>query len=319
MKLYFLFVTYFLFNCSNLIHAVIINDSIPSGKNFDKAIFRLWFSDNNNTIKGIIILTAGYNGDDRESVKDTLWRKLAQKYNFALLACYYTDYARAGIDNERYCNVKEGSGQALLDVINHFSLKSGHKELLNAPLLFWGLSAGGQFNYEFVCWKPERVIAFVVNKGGYYYTAFATKKTRDVPGIFFIGEKDSESRKDIVKGIFSMNRKMGALWTFAEEPGIGHELGQTKKLAFNYFNEIIPIRISKSSNTDSLELLQKIPVNYGFIGDLKNQNYQSCSNVQQSDTITAWLPSSTFANDWIAFIKNEPFKTKELTTTINAR
>jgi pimeloyl-ACP methyl ester carboxylesterase len=36
------------------------------------------------------------------------------------------------------------------------------------------MSAGGQFNYEFAAWKPDRVAAFVVNKGGIYYTAKGT-------------------------------------------------------------------------------------------------------------------------------------------------
>jgi hypothetical protein len=44
-----------------------------------------------------------------------------------------------------------------------------------APVALWGVSAGVKFNYEFVCWKPERVTAFVVNKGGIYYSSLAQK------------------------------------------------------------------------------------------------------------------------------------------------
>jgi hypothetical protein len=104
-----------------------------------------------------------------------------------------------------------------------------------------------------------------------------------------------------------MNRKIGAFWTFAEEPGVAYEIGQTKKLAFNYFNEIIPIRIYKSSNMDSSDLLQKITIYFGYIGDFKALGYWPCKEVQKSDTITAWLPSSAFANDWLAFIKKKLF------------
>ena len=86
-------------------------------------------------------------------------------------------------------------------------------------------------------------MCFVVNKGGVYYTAITSAAARKVPGIFFTGEKDLEFRIDIVKGIFAVNRRFGALWTIACEPGAGHEIGLTKKLAILFFEEIIPLRL----------------------------------------------------------------------------
>ena len=71
------------------------------------------------------------------------------------------------------------------------------------------MSAGGEFNYEFVCWKPERVVAFVVNKGNIYYTALAPKAARSVPGILFTGGKDLEFRTSTITGLFAMNRRGG--------------------------------------------------------------------------------------------------------------
>ena len=60
-------------------------------------------------------------------------------------------------------------------------------KLADAPLLLWGMSAGGEFNYEFAAWKPERVVAFVVNKGNVYYTGLASDAARRVPGLLFTG------------------------------------------------------------------------------------------------------------------------------------
>ncbi len=37
---------------------------------------------------------------------------------------------------------------------------------MNYLFYYTGFSAGGQYNYEFASWKPEKVISFVVNKGG---------------------------------------------------------------------------------------------------------------------------------------------------------
>jgi poly(3-hydroxybutyrate) depolymerase len=287
--------------------AVVLNDSIHPGKNYDKAKFRLWYSEDCKDIKGIIVLVPGSNGDGRDLVNDLLWQELARKYNFAVVGCYFTDFQHEEMNTEKYCNVKEGSGQALLDAISHLAKKSGHTEMANAPLLLWGHSAGGQFNYEFVCWKPERVIAFVVNKGGFYYSALASKQTRNVPGIFFTGQKDMESRKYIVKGIFTMNRRIGAFWTFAEEPEAGHEIGQTQNLSKIFFDEIIPLRIQNSNISDRSSILHPIPVNSGLIGDINAREYKPFSNVQESDTLNVWLPDTLFAEAWKSFIKKEIF------------
>jgi hypothetical protein len=72
------------------------------------------------------------------------------------------------------------------------------------------MSAGGQFNYEFVAWKPERVLAFVVNKGGIYYSALLSQAARNIPGILFVGGKDLEFRTNTITGLFAVNRRGGS-------------------------------------------------------------------------------------------------------------
>jgi poly(3-hydroxybutyrate) depolymerase len=288
-------------------NARILNDSIPAGKNYDKAIFRLWYPDNLEVINGIVVLMPGSNDDGRRQVSDTVWQAFAQKQGFALLGCWYTDYKSNDMFIERYADVSKGSGQALIDVIRRFSLSSNHQELEAAPLLMWGFSAGGQFNYEFACWDPARVLAFVVNKGGIYYTALASKETRSVPGIFFTGEKDMDSRKDIIKGIFSLNRRAGALWIYAPEPGASHEIGQTKRLALVFFEEIIPLRISEYRQHNSDHRLKPLKESDGFIGDHKNQTISRVSEDKKYDYPVSWLPGRTTAEAWVAFISNKPF------------
>ena len=117
--------------------------------------------------------------------------------------------------------VSRGSGQALLDALAGLGDRLGHTELGSAPLLLWGMSAGGQFNYEFAAWKPERVAAFVVNKGGIYYTAQIPKAAREVPGLLFTGEDGGLPFGDdrrAVRGQPARRRFMA----IAEEPEIAH-------------------------------------------------------------------------------------------------
>jgi hypothetical protein len=291
-----------------MINARILNDSIAPGRNFDKALFRLWYPDESKFIGGIIVLMPGSNGDGRSSVEDSLWQVIASKHNFALLGCYFTDHQHPFMDIENYVNVKEGSGQALLDVISVFANKSARPEIEFAPLVFWGHSAGGEFNYEFACWKPERVIAFVVNKGGFYYTAVAPCEARDVPGLFFTGEKDLDARNLIVKGLFSMNRRAGALWAYAEEPAAGHEVGKTMKLASVFFDEVIPLRLSEMLRTGNqkTKLSSLSPVT-GYIGDFKMKTLFSYADGVKLNYPASWLVSQKFAGCWLSFIKGISF------------
>ncbi len=122
--------------------AILLDDSIPPGKNFEKALFRLWIPGGISKVEGVLVLVPGSNGDGRNMALDTSWQGWARQHRFALLACMFTDRAGAEPAIERYVEVSQGSGQALLDALSRASEKSQHPELHNSPLLFWGISAG---------------------------------------------------------------------------------------------------------------------------------------------------------------------------------
>jgi pimeloyl-ACP methyl ester carboxylesterase len=279
-----------------------LNDSIPPGVNYNKAVFRLWYPDDCKTLSAIAVLMPGSNGDGRGQIDDPMWRDFAIKHGIALLGCWFTDSEHPDMFIENYIDVSKGSGKALLDVIRKFSETSRHPELANASLLLWGHSAGGQFNYEFVCWKPDRVIAFVVNKGGIYYTAMAPAEARKVPGILFTGEDDLEARTDIIKGLFSMNRRAGALWAYAQEPQAAHEPGQTQRMSVIFFDEVLSLRMDKGSTE-----LKPLSKESGFLGDNKTSMIYPVSQAPSVEYPVSWLPGHSTAVAWLSFITKRPF------------
>jgi dienelactone hydrolase len=309
MKLIYVLLLHYFAMSIGMAQAITLNDSIPQGKNYDTAAFQLWYPNGIFTIAGVLVLLPGSNGDGRIMVEDTIWQNLARRNKFALLGCYFTDRPHKNIDIEEYVNVKEGSGDALLLILTRFAEKSGHAELSKIPLLFWGFSAGGEFNYEFACWKPERVIAFIVNKGGIYYTALASEETQNVPAIFFVGQKDLEFRTNVVKGIFTANRRFGALWTFVEEPDLGHAIGKSQQMAALFFNEIIPLRLPKKGQQQNNEiLLQRLSENSGFIGNLKTLKYEEYATCQKQGYPTSWFVNAKVANAWMLLTKGQPLE-----------
>jgi dienelactone hydrolase len=147
------------------------------------------------------------------------------------------------------------------------------------------MSAGGQFNYEFVSWKPERVAAFIVNKGGIYYSALLSKAARSVPALLFVGEGDLQSRIDTITGLFAVNRRGGAVWALVVEPGLGHAVGASKELGALLFEEVL----SGAKGA-------------GFVGDLKTHEYQPASAPGTPSTPNAWLLSERLAAAWKAVV-----------------
>jgi dienelactone hydrolase len=271
---------------------------IPPGANFDKAAFRLWMPPGVSTVRAVLVLTPGSNGDGRDAVSDTVWQTFAKSHDVALVASQLTDKPHEQGFIEAYVEVSKGSGQALLDALTQFAASSKHAELANAPLLLWGMSAGGQFNYEFTAWKPERVMAFVVNKGGIYYSALVPSAARKVPGILFVGGKDLEFRTNTIVGLFAVNRRAGALWALAEEPSAAHIVGRSRDVALAFFDDVMRLRGTSMSS---------LAENSGFLGDLKAHTFTPLGAGKVPGYPTAWLPSERVAKMWQAMVSEAPF------------
>jgi dienelactone hydrolase len=179
-------------------------------------------------------------------------------------------------------------------------------ELVNAPLLLWGFSAGGEFNYEFTAWKPERVVAFVVNKGGIYFSALLPAAARRVPGLLFIGEKDLESRNRIISGLFALNRRAGALWAFAAEPNVGHVVGRSQEMAAIFFDAALALRVGSAASVASP--LAQLEERSGIVSELVQRGLRSASDSANQTQLTPWFLTERVARAWQALHQSEPFE-----------
>jgi len=277
-----------------------LEESVPPGRNYDKAEFRLWLPTGVDAVQAIAVLVPGSNGDGRGQVDDPVWQNFAVRHKLALVGVRLTDKPHDQGFIEEYVNVSQGSGQAFLDAVAAFAARARHPELATAPFLLWGMSAGGEFNYEFVCWKPERVVAFVVNKGNIYYTALAPKAARSVPGILFTGGKDLEFRTSTITGLFAINRRGGALWALAEEPSAAHVVGRSRDVALVLFEDALALRVEDGTP------LKPISERSGFLGDIKAKTFQALGEDKVPNYPTAWLPTARVAERWQWLVTEKP-------------
>ena len=279
---------------------IVLDETIAPGRNYDKAEFKLWLPGDAASVRAIALLVPGSNGDGRGQVDDPVWQAFAVRHKLALIGVRLTDKPHDLGFIEEYVNVSQGSGQALLDAVNAFAARARHPELADAPFLLWGMSAGGEFNYEFVAWKPERVVAFVVNKGNIYYTALAPKAARNVPGILFTGGKDLEFRTNTIAGLFAVNRRAGALWALAEEPSAGHIVGRSRDVALALFEDALALRLDGTSS------LRPMNEKSGFLGDIKAKTFQPIGDAAVPNYPSAWLPTARVAERWQWLVTEKP-------------
>lgn len=266
------------------------DEQIASGPNYQVAEFRLWLPEGPGPLRGALVLVPGSNSDGRPMAHDPAWQAFAAKQRLAIIACRFTDTPHEKDFIEEYVNASQGSGQALLDALRSFASRSQRPELADSPLLLWGISAGGEFNYEFAAWKPERVIAFVVNKGGIYYSALVPAAARAVPALFFVGERDLAARTDVIKGLFAINRRAGALWALIAEPAVGHDEGRSREVSLLFFEDVLPLRLGAPGSP-----LRSMDESSGFVADLATGRGEQLRERSPADRPTSWLPTERVA------------------------
>jgi dienelactone hydrolase len=278
-----------------------LDESAPPGANYDKADFRFWAPDGIARLDGILVLNPGSNGEGRGEASDPTWRTWAASHKLAIIGTHFTDKVPSIVED--YADVSKGTGPALLNAINSFARRSHHPELAKAPLVLWGMSAGGEVNYELAAWIPERVAAFVVNKGNFYYTGVASKAARNVPALLFVGNSDLQYRVTAVTGIWAMNRRPGALWALVQEPNTPHAVGRSDVMSRMFFDDVLPMRITSGSAT-----LKPLDPGKGWQGDLNSHAVAPITaESKMPETPTVWLPTERTAKAWTAVENGTPF------------
>tara|TARA_Y100001960_G_scaffold329125_1_gene419609 strand:- start:173 stop:1288 length:1116 start_codon:yes stop_codon:yes gene_type:complete len=266
------------------------SDTPSEDESFSTANFRIFISENIDTIRGIYAYMHGFGGDSRSIVQDTLMQELSESISFALLGVQ--------LDN---MYMDSGIGNSLIDAKIDFAIQSNHEELIYSPIFFDGYSWGGQWSYHYTKWNPQDVIAFMTMKGGYHDTTYS-ESAINVPGYMFIGEYDSDYRIQNLTDIFLKHRASGALWTLAMEPNSGHNRISDRELLNSFLFDMIDKRLPETFNINEPVLLNSLIENNGYLGnrttfEIFNHN---CYNFG-TDSLS-WISNIDNAQKWQFFV-----------------
>ena len=258
------------------------------------AEFRLWVPEDVAVLRAVIVLVPGLNGDGRPLAEDADWRQLARAQDAALLGC-----SMHGQQGSWYYEAGRWSGAVLLHALDELGHRTAHQELSSAPLALWGHSAGGEFNFNFACWKPARVLAFVANKGA-YYSGQPNAAVRQLPGLWIAGQNDEDARLENITSLFAENRRQGARWCLAIEPDTAHEVGHTKELGMVFLASAL-----HAARADGTPPAAGVAVQ-GWVGDLTTHAIRPEPDAPPAQSgrarLDSWLPDEGTALAWKMFV-----------------
>lgn len=203
--------------------ATFINEPIYFNTTISNFPFQLYLPEIADNIKGLLVFPPGHGGNSSYLTEGEYIRKFCDNHSFVAIGFKY------GVNEEDY-------HQAL----QYFATVTNHNEILNAPLLMYGFSAGTGFIADYVNKYPEKIIAFVEDS---WKTAAAfNASTYHIPGIFLNGENaDVVTTSEQLTALNSARAK-GAQFAALEKEGFSHlELGNFK-LYLPFFESVLKAR-----------------------------------------------------------------------------
>lgn len=260
---------------------------------------RLNIPDSVSIVRGIIIVGNGANGDVRSAATDPEMVALAESLDFAVIGTAYWGYFSTAVIPNELATFETGLGQ--------LATTSGHAELGRAPWLPIGHSNGGQMSYGLNALRPEKVIAMVVSKGGFYNMTRPENAALPTPGLLIAGEVDLEYRITAIRDLFFGNRPRGALWAWVEDQGLNHDRGNSDELTLPFVAAMARLRYPAGASP-AVNPVALLPSNEteGWLTDPNSYKTGLATIAPRGSypgdaTVAGWLPNRRFAYLFRAF------------------
>ncbi|MGA3171619.1 MAG: hypothetical protein ABSE62_11470 [Chthoniobacteraceae bacterium] len=302
-------------------------DPLP-GVKINTVAFRGWIPAGQKPLRGTLVLVPGDLQDGRGMAADQRWQALARDIGFAVIACQFADG-----DPAMYQNDPDGEvAQALDAAVERLARDARHPELVNAPLAFWGTSAGSNVCGRYCTQFPLRVIAFASSKGTWGPSRDMTSGKAEIPMFFALGAKDS--RIWLISSIHNIDAglMLHAPWTVALQKNEGHEVGRSLDVAIPFLKAAINMRFTTASTAsdsasgdsgDSINIfktqlpsfgqpgaggqsaqLYKIDIHTGWLGNPDTLDVVPYSHFKGDRNKAIWLPDQATALAWQQYLGN---------------
>jgi hypothetical protein len=263
------------------------------------APYRLWIPKGCARIRCVFVINRRAAGQ-RVYFRDSEWRSLASRLDAAMLWC--------GFEVPEVQST--GAGESMLVALHRFAKLSAHPELASAKLLLWGHSMGGRVAQDFVRWKPERVLGFVIATRGYPSDPeFMQEPTEamKVPGLYLMAERDRQPAD--IREHFLRARKNRSPRAWIVLPGQGHwpegmssdrdETTEKNWRAWAAHEVVLPW-------IEDIVRSQPVDLNQGWLLDAPSGRIERAGQTADlSDSAASWFPSRGVAEACLKYLRGE--------------
>lgn len=252
---------------------------------------RLTIPEGLRVVRGILVVGPHNGGDSREMYREVWYREFMHLHSFAFLGAQsFSSHA------ENYWIMRRG--------LKQFAVDAKHPELINAPYVTTGFSAGGGYASRLVVEDPEKVIAAVIVGSRLNLTNVkSTAAHFGTPVCIINGEQEDRGMAVVVEPVLAENRPKGALWGWMAVPGIGHGRDGQEVLAMPMLDAAVRMRYPVDGDVQKGALkLKPIELNTGWIAD--NGSWRSgLTKIATAEEFRGDLAQSSWLlNEDIAFI-----------------
>lgn len=240
--------------------------------------------------------------------ESVIWRKMAESTESALLL------ARISLVNvippdpyptERWVTrvASLGGSDGLLTVMQQLATESGHPELRNVPLAFWGWSAAGGFGSSFAEQHPQRTLALIRYHTRQREIPVEFGVIKAIPALLLAGGKDTVAGFEDPEKLWRDGRAIAAPWTFAIEPNVPHGIidgnvgieffTNSSQLMIPWLTAVIRQRLPEVGSP-----MRAISETVGWLGDNKTGEVWTSATYSGSKADKTWLPDEQSARGW---------------------
>ena len=240
-------------------------------------------------VRGILVVGPGLGGDSRDLYREVWYREFMHLHDFAFLGTLaFSSHAE---------NFK-----VMQNALKQLAADSTHPELVHAPYVATGFSAGGGFASRLLVEAPDRVVASVIVGSRLNLTGITpTAAHLDTPACILNGEYEDRGMAPVVEPVLAAYRPKGALWGWVAVPGGGHERNGQEVLAMPMLDAAVRLRYPADGDVRKGPVkLKPVDPESGWIAD--NTTWKSgltqiaaAKDFKGEVTKSSWLPNQDLA------------------------
>jgi hypothetical protein len=232
-------------------------------------------------VRGILVVGPYAGADSRELYREVWYREFMHLHDFAFLGAQsFSSHVENFV--------------VMQNALKQLAADSKHPELVNAPYVATGFSAGGGFASTLLVQAPSKVIASVIVGSRLNLTGITpTAGHLGTPACIINGEHEHGEREEggmaaVVAPVLAAYRPKGALWGWMAVPGIGHERDGQEVLAMPMLDAAVRLRYPTDADVRKRPVkLKRVDPKSGWIAD----------NTTWKSGLTIITPAKEFKGD----------------------